>query len=1032
MQLISRLAVLRTPVGRFSLALVIMAGTAFYVFAPVFKGYALSDVAGRRNVLYPWAYQPSENPPAIYPDQAEQFYPWQVLLNGALKSGDFPLWDPYSFAGHPFFSNGQNTLLYPPRLFLALVTGPTKAHDLLVVSHMLLGGLTMFLLLSDARLCFGASLFGGMAWMLNSFMLEWMAWEPYLAVEALLPLAFLLMRNAVKRRSRPLGVWLGIVMALIFFGGQVLLVEFTLIAILCYGAYLFIRKWRQDLRSNSKVRLRRIAGNLLVLAIPAVVVTGLAAVQLIPTWMLTQAMDRSELTYAELIEWRLRVSDLVFFFVPHAIEAPYEPYLFLGTPTAILALIGLWRKHTLAAFSRVTGLIGLLLATGAPPLVWMLYKVVPGFSHMPLPRLLYLFNFAAAVLAAFGLDWVLRRAPKLARIKLEGARRVGWRVGITVALTGTVAVQMGAMAAVINRFEIDRGSLFPSTPLIEAFGDREKIRILPIYPEFHGSTSMVFNLQSGGGFDSIVPDRIGKLWRAIQDSAPNPVIDNTRGVGVQTQFANDTAFDLLPRAGVTDLVVPPAAPTAGGKWNIPDAKTLEASGLSGGDLVPLVGDWNGDGVETVGLCDLRSNTFYLWDSASRDAPPLTVQFGVTGEGWVPLTGDWNGDHIDTVGMYDPATSVFHLRNSNSNGPDDLAIKYGEPGKGWIPLAGDWNGGGVDDVGLYDPKQSAFSLRNPLKTDPNNETKFPFGTPNQGWIPIAGDWNGDKIDSVGLYNPKESVFFLKNLNEAGMPDVEVPYGLSNSGLKPVSGCWDNGVIKGRFDVASLFDPASAEFYLSAAAFIGHMKMDRVYAGPDGDIYKVKNPVPRVYIVPAAEVVDSPREALLRFSDLGFDPRKTVIVESDQLKKAGVEGPAASDREIARNTAPVRNSVLNSVTTMVEDTSSAQIISRTLNSMDVSVNSPGDGWLVVAESWDAGWTAKVDGGPVPVLPGNYAFRTIRIPAGRHIIQLVYRPVGFLLGSTMSGATLGSLFIVAVVWRFKRRRPFERRAAARQAPA
>ena len=88
------------------------------------------------------------------------------------------------------------------------------------------------------------------------------------------------------------------------------------------------------------------------------------------------------------------------------------------------------------------------------------------------------------------------------------------------------------------------------------------------------------------------------------------------------------------------------------------------------------------------------------------------------------------------------------------------------------------------------------------------------------------------------------------------------------------------------------------------------------------------------------------------------------------------------------------------------------------MSVQVDSPRNGWLVVTESWDAGWTAKLDGGPVPVVPGNYAFRTMRIPAGRHMIELVYRPVGFLLGSIITGATIG-LLLVAVIWRFRRRR-------------
>ncbi|HQD57563.1 MAG TPA: hypothetical protein PLX26_13920, partial [Candidatus Competibacteraceae bacterium] len=68
---------------------------------------------------------------------------------------------------------------------------------------------------------------------------------------------------------------------------------------------------------------------------------------------------------------------------------------------------------------------------------------------------------------------------------------------------------------------------------------------------------------------------------------------------------------------------------------------------------------------------------------------LTFSYGPPGAGWLPLVGDWNGDGIATIGLYNPATSIFYLRNSNTNGIADLTFSYGPPGAGWAPLAGDW-------------------------------------------------------------------------------------------------------------------------------------------------------------------------------------------------------------------------------------------------------------------------------------------------------------------------------------------------------
>ncbi|MBK6315771.1 MAG: hypothetical protein IPF53_16125 [Blastocatellia bacterium] len=58
-------------------------------------------------------------------------------------------------------------------------------------------------------------------------------------------------------------------------------------------------------------------------------------------------------------------------------------------------------------------------------------------------------------------------------------------------------------------------------------------------------------------------------------------------------------------------------------------------------------------------------------------------------GSVPIVGDWNGDGVDTVGVYITGTGTFFLRNSNSPGPADLAFTFGAGGG--IPLSGDWNG-----------------------------------------------------------------------------------------------------------------------------------------------------------------------------------------------------------------------------------------------------------------------------------------------------------------------------------------------------
>ena len=50
---------------------------------------------------------------------------------------------------------------------------------------------------------------------------------------------------------------------------------------------------------------------------------------------------------------------------------------------------------------------------------------------------------------------------------------------------------------------------------------------------------------------------------------------------------------------------------------------------------------------------------------------VAFAYGAAGAGWIPLAGDWDGNGTETIGLYNPATSTFYLRNTTSlQGPND--------------------------------------------------------------------------------------------------------------------------------------------------------------------------------------------------------------------------------------------------------------------------------------------------------------------------------------------------------------------------
>ena len=217
------------------------------------------------------------------------------------------------------------------------------------------------------------------------------------------------------------------------------------------------------------------------------------------------------------------------------------------------------------------------------------------------------------------------------------------------------------------------------------------------------------------------------------------------------------------------------------------ATTVLLYGVPNTGMIPLVGDWDGNGTETIGLYDPTTSDFYLRNSNSSGIADTVVCFGAAGCGFTPIVGDWTGDGTDTIGLYDPANSVFYLRNSNTSGMADTVVVYGAAGTGYTPIVGDWGGNGTDTVGLYNSATSTFYLKNSNTTGFADET-FTYGPAGAG-TPIAGDWNGGGSDTVGLYYSATSTFSLGNSNAADATSDSFMYGPADtSGWTPLVGHW----------------------------------------------------------------------------------------------------------------------------------------------------------------------------------------------------------------------------------------------------
>jgi hypothetical protein len=228
--------------------------------------------------------------------------------------------------------------------------------------------------------------------------------------------------------------------------------------------------------------------------------------------------------------------------------------------------------------------------------------------------------------------------------------------------------------------------------------------------------------------------------------------------------------DLYPMAARPAVV-------SGSGWSLRNTLTgggAESSFTLGVDGdVPLMADWTGSGVATAaavrgsryGRAGDESLTWYIRQTEGQGQPDLIFDYGLPGD--IPIAGDWNGDGISTVGVV--RGNLWLLRNSNSPGPADITFTFGEPGD--IPVVGDWDGDGIDETGMV--RGSAWLLKTSFSGG-SPDIQLDFGDP--AGIPIAGDWDNNGVDTPGRF--RQGNWELRDDFGSGPPQRSFAFGDPN--------------------------------------------------------------------------------------------------------------------------------------------------------------------------------------------------------------------------------------------------------------
>lgn len=84
--------------------------------------------------------------------------------------------------------------------------------------------------------------------------------------------------------------------------------------------------------------------------------------------------------------------------------------------------------------------------------------------------------------------------------------------------------------------------------------------------------------------------------------------------------------------------------------------------------------------------------------------------------------------------------------------------------------------------------------------------------------------------------------------------------------------------------------------------------------------------------------------------------------------------------------------------------------------VDARAPAGGFLLVSEIWHPGWRATIDGSSAPLRRANIALMGIDLGSGRHTVELVFEPSGWMSGLTITLISLGvfALLSLLLLWR------------------
>jgi len=378
-------------------------------FYPILQGKVVSQT-DYLNFISPWdavktdeLVQPS-NP--HLQDQSTEFLPFFMEAKRQIFAGNFPLWNPYIFAGNPLWANTQSALLFPLNLF-QYVLEPPLGFTISALLKIFFGCFLSYVFIRKIKLTHYPALFAGVAFGFCAFSVFWLN-HPHINVVCLIPLSFYMVERLLQSHQAKNISLYALVVALTLMAGHVEIAFLTAAGCGLYYLCRLIQLNTFSVKALWSFFLVYLFGLLIaaILVFPFVEFLFNTAI-----WSERDAIKQLHIPTPGLIN--LLMGEFFIFNGWHENQIGFHAFSpYVGLVCLPLALYAVLVSYKQALPFLILSFLSLAVAFGINPF-YFLVKSLPLFNHLPLFYFSVLAGFGLVVLAAMGLQHALNKQPSI-------------------------------------------------------------------------------------------------------------------------------------------------------------------------------------------------------------------------------------------------------------------------------------------------------------------------------------------------------------------------------------------------------------------------------------------------------------------------------------------------------------------------------------------------------------------------------------------------------------------------------------------